>query len=206
MVVDWSAVLAVLSVYVAGIVIPGPNFVAVAHKAVSSTRHDALVMVAGVVSVSLLWATCSLLGIGIVFSAFPWLALGVKCAGAAYLIYFGLRLILKADPARTSVVAPDASRGLRHAYVQGFATNIANPKSIAFFAAVFTSAAPAHASWATFGAMLAVVGVIGSSWYGFVALALSHGGIAAVYRRGKRSLDRVCGGLMVGLGVRQLLR
>jgi threonine efflux protein len=206
MVVDWSAVLAVLSVYVAGVVIPGPNFVAVAHKAVSSSRHDALAMVAGVVSVSLFWATCTILGVGIVFSAFPWLAFGVKIAGAAYLIWFGLRLILKAGPARTSALAPDMSRGLRHAYLQGFATNIANPKSMAFFAAVFASAMPAHVSWGTFCAMLAVVGMIGCSWYGFVALALSHAGIAAVYRRGKRSIDRVCGGLIVGLGVRQLLR
>ena len=31
--VDGSAVLGVFSVYIAGVVIPGPNFVAVAHKA-----------------------------------------------------------------------------------------------------------------------------------------------------------------------------
>jgi threonine efflux protein len=54
--------------------------------------------------------------------------------------------------------------------------------------------------------MLAVVGVIASSWCGFIALALSHNGIAAVCRRGKRSFDQVRGGLVASLGVRQLLR
>jgi threonine/homoserine/homoserine lactone efflux protein len=80
-VIDSSAVLAVFSVYVAGVVIPGPNFVAVAHKAVSSTRTEALAVVAGIVLVSLCWATCAILGVGIVFAAFPWMALVVKIAG-----------------------------------------------------------------------------------------------------------------------------
>jgi threonine efflux protein len=95
-VVDSSAVLAVLSVYIAGVVIPGPNFVAVAHKAASSTRSEALAVVAGIVLVSLFWATCAILGVGIVFAAFPWMALVVKIGGAAYLMWFGCRLIVKA--------------------------------------------------------------------------------------------------------------
>jgi threonine/homoserine/homoserine lactone efflux protein len=70
-VIDSSAVLGVLSVYVAGVVIPGPNFVAVAHKAASTTRTEALAVVAGIVLVNLFWASCAILGVGIVFAAFP---------------------------------------------------------------------------------------------------------------------------------------
>ena len=42
--IDGSAVLGVFSVYIAGVVIPGPNFVAVAHKAASATRIEALTL------------------------------------------------------------------------------------------------------------------------------------------------------------------
>jgi threonine/homoserine/homoserine lactone efflux protein len=77
---------------------------------------------------------------------------------------------------------------------------------MAFFAAVFSSAAPAHVSVGTFAAMLGMVCVVASGWYGFVALTLSHARIAAAYRRGKAWADRVCGGLIVALGVRQLIR
>ncbi|MBB5501424.1 threonine/homoserine/homoserine lactone efflux protein [Paraburkholderia sp. MM5384-R2] len=61
-------------------------------------------------------------------------------------------------------------------------------------------------STGTFAAMLGMVFVVASSWYGFVALALSHQRIASAYRRGKMWVDRVCGGLIFALGVRQLIR
>jgi threonine efflux protein len=205
-VVDGSAVLGVFSVYVAGVVIPGPNFVAVAHKAASATRVEALAMVGGIVLVNLFWASCAILGVGIVFAAFPWLALAVKLAGAGYLLWFGGRLIVKASASKPGTSLNAAAGGFRQAFAQGFATNIANPKSMAFFAAVFSSAAPAHVSVGTFVAMLAMVCVVASSWYGFVALTLSHERIATAYRSWKVWIDRVCGGLIVALGVRQLIR
>jgi threonine/homoserine/homoserine lactone efflux protein len=97
------------------------------------------------------------------------------------------------------------SGGLRKAFVQGFTTNITNPKSVAFFAAIFASATPAHMSPVTFAAMLAMVALVATTWYGFVALVLSHAGIASGYRGYRAWIDRVCGGLIVALGVRQLL-
>lgn len=207
--IDWSAVLAVFSVYIVGVMMPGPNFVAVAHKAASSTRRQALAMVLGIVVVNLFWASCAILGVGIVFAAFPWIAVTVKVAGAAYLIWFGGRLVVASVGARPHADSSDAALqtgSLRRAFAQGFATNIANPKSMAFFAAVFASAAPAHVSPVTFIAMLSVVGVVATSWYGFVALVLSHAGVAARYRRGKAWIDRACGAAIVALGVRQLMR
>jgi len=202
---DWPAVAAVFSVYIIGVMIPGPNFVAVVHRAVSSTRREALAVVAGIVSVSLIWASCAILGIGFVFAAFPWLALSVRIAGATYLIWFGMRLLWRAGLAAAPAQMEATERGFSRAYLQGFATNVANPKSIAFFAAVFSSAAPTHVSLLTFLAMLGTVAVVASAWYGFVALVLSHASIAAHYRRSKAWLDRVCGGLIVVLGARQLL-
>ena len=204
--IDSSAVLGVLSVYVAGVVIPGPNFVAVAHKAASTTRTEALAVVAGIVLVNLFWASCAILGVGIVFAAFPWLAFAVKIAGAAYLIWFGGRLIFKASAGNSQEIAQAPGGSLRQAFAQGFATNIANPKSVAFFAAVFSSAAPPHESVGTFLAMLGMVFVVASSWYGFVALTLSHARIASAYRRSKAWVDRVCGAVIIALGVRQLIR
>jgi threonine efflux protein len=203
---DWPAIAAVLSVYIVGVMIPGPNFVAVAHRAVSSTRREALAVVAGIVSVSLIWASCAILGVGIVFAAFPWLAAAVRVAGAAYLVFFGLRLIVQAGKGALPDRDTSGAGGFSRAYLQGFATNIANPKSIAFFAAVFSSAAPSHVTLPTFCAMLLTVAVVASGWYGLVALVLSHGTIAAHYRRAKGILDRLCGGAIVLLGARQLLR
>ncbi len=94
--IDGSAVLTVFLVYLAGVVIPGPNFVAVVHKAVAATRSEALALVAGIVLVNLFWSTCAIAGLGVVFAALPWAALVVKVLGAAYLMWFGFRLLINA--------------------------------------------------------------------------------------------------------------
>ncbi|WP_322044345.1 LysE family translocator [Paraburkholderia sp. J67] len=204
--IDFSAVAAVFSVYIAGVVIPGPNFVAVVHKAVSAKRADALALVAGIVAVNLFWASCAILGIGMVFAVFPWLAISVKLAGAAYLVWFGLKLIVSARPGPVRADQATPTRGARSAFLQGVATNIANPKSIAFYAAVFSSAAPTHVSAPTFFAMLATVAATSTCWYGAVALVLSHAAIATAYAGARAWIDRTCGIVIVALGIRQALR
>jgi threonine/homoserine/homoserine lactone efflux protein len=47
--IDTAAVLAVAAIYALGVIIPGPNFVAVTHTAVSASRIEALALVAGIV-------------------------------------------------------------------------------------------------------------------------------------------------------------
>lgn len=155
--IDGSAVLTVFLVYLAGVVIPGPNFVAVVHKAVAATRSEALALVAGIVLVNLFWSTCAIAGLGIVFAALPWAALVVKVLGAVYLMWFGFRLLINAGK-NALVPLNDAVVGsCRQSFIQGVVTNIGNPKSMAFYAAVFSAAAPAHVSLGTFSSMLAVV-------------------------------------------------
>lgn len=202
--IDGAAVLTVFLVYLAGVIIPGPNFVAVVHKAVAATRSEALALVAGIVVVNLFWSTCAIAGLGMVFAAFPWAALIVKVLGAAYLMWFGLRLIVNAG---RSVLGPlnEAGAGsYRQSFVQGVITNIGNPKSMAFYAAVFSAAAPAHVSLGTFLSMLAVVVVVSMAWYGMVAMALSQPKLASAYQGRKKAIDRLCGGLILSLGIRQL--
>lgn len=201
---DSAAMLTVFWVYLAGVVIPGPNFVAVVHKAVAATRTEALALVAGIVTVNLLWSACAITGLGLVFAAFPWAALVVKIMGAAYLMWFGLRLIVNAGKHPAMRPGEGPADSVRKSFFQGIVTNIGNPKSVAFYAAVFSAAAPAHPSVSTFVSMLAVVVVVSLTWYGLVALALSQPRISSAYQKARKGIDRLCGGLILGLGVRQL--
>ncbi|HEY0208309.1 LysE family translocator [Acerihabitans sp.] len=203
--IDTHAVLTVLLIYLAGVVIPGPNFVAVVHKAVASTRPDALALVAGIVVVNLFWASCAIGGIGLLFAAFPWVALVVKILGAGYLLWFGLRLILNAGRQPVANENAVVSGNFRQSFIQGVITNIGNPKSMAFYAAIFSTAAPAQVSVGTFIAMLGVVGIIASLWYGAVAITLSQPRISSAYQRAKKVIDRLCGGLIMLLGIRQII-
>jgi threonine/homoserine/homoserine lactone efflux protein len=203
--IDGSAVLTVFWVYLAGVVIPGPNFVAVVHKAVAATRSEALALVAGIVLVNMFWSTCAIAGLGVVFAALPWAALVVKVLGAAYLIWFGFRLLINAGKNTLGPPNDAVAGSCKQSFIQGVITNIGNPKSMAFYAAVFSAAAPAHVSPGTFSSMLAVVVLVSMTWYGTVAIALSQPGIACAYQGRKKAIDRLCGGLILSLGIRQLV-
>ncbi|PAU55924.1 LysE family translocator [Pseudomonas sp. PICF141] len=203
--IDGSAVFTVFLVYLAGVVIPGPNFVAVVHKAVAATRSEALALVAGIVLVNLFWSTCAIAGLGVVFAAFPWAALAVKVLGAVYLIWFGFRLLINAGKNTLGPLNDAVAGSCRQSFLQGVITNIGNPKSMAFYAAVFSAAAPAQVSLGTFSSMLAVVVVVSMTWYGMVAIALSQPKIACAYQGRKKAIDRLCGGLILSLGIRQLV-
>ncbi len=81
-----------------------------------------------------------------------------------YLIWFGARLIIGSG--KTPVITSQQRQTitLKDAFTQGVATNIANPKSVAFYAAIFSASAPSHFDAATFIAMLAMVGIVASLW------------------------------------------
>jgi threonine efflux protein len=207
---DVPAVLAVLAVYAAGVVIPGPNFIAVVHCAVTESRRNALGMVAGIVLVNLAWAAAALLGVAAVFNAFPAVALAAKLVAAAYLCWVGATLIRRAGSgtgAASGGIGGDSGSGVRGGWLQAFrrgvAVNIVNPKSMAFYAATFSAAAPPQVNGGTLAAMLAVVFVVAIAWYGAVAVALSSPTVSRKLVAGRPWFERLCGAVLVALGLKQ---
>lgn len=169
--IDLAALASVALIYAAGVMSPGPNFMVVAQVAAARGIGPGLAAVAGVVLVNGIWAAASLFGLTAVFAAFPALFLALKIAGAAYLIWMGVRLWRDASKPLADVVRADA--GLAGAFRAGLATNLSNAKATA--------------------------------WYGLVALALSRPAVAGAYGRMKRWIDRACGAILMGFGVRLAL-
>lgn len=201
---ETAVLLTAATVCLAGVMSPGPNFVAVSHRAVSTTRHEALSMVAGITLVNLLWAAIAVFGVGLLLASVPSLLGALKLCGAVYLVGFGLRLIRRSATPLADQGGADAPRSLRSALRDGLATNFANPNSMAFYASVFAGVVPAHASTQTLWLLVALVGVIGAFWYGSVAVVFSSGRVVSLYRRGKTLIERACGLFLIGFALRLL--
>lgn len=129
----------------------------------------------------------------------------VKLAGAAYLIYLGLRLITtRAPPPDGSRSAP-AGAAPRSAFVQGIVTNLLNPKVALFFLALlpqFIDRASEHKTLA-FLALGATFITTGLLWC--LVLALAAGRLQGFFRRNPHVrvlIDRVVGGLFLLLAGR----
>lgn len=201
---DSAVLLSAAAVCLAGVMSPGPNFVAVTHRAASTTRHEALSMVLGIALVNLLWATISVFGIGLLIASAPPLFMVVRTLGAIYLLWFGIRLIRRADgPAayRGETRRPGFGMALR----DGIATNLANPNSMMFYASVFAGGVPPNAGPRTLLALVALVGCIGLLWYGSVALVFSGNRVASLYRRARRLIEYGCGFFLIGFAIHSVL-
>lgn len=114
--------------------IPGPTIMLVVAYALGQGRRAAAAMVIGVALGDFTAMTASLLGLGVLLAASATLFTALKLAGAAYLVYLGIRLwrapVASADPGiETRRVG--FGRMLGHAWL----VTALNPKSIVFFVA-----------------------------------------------------------------------
>jgi threonine efflux protein len=202
---DITAVLSAAGVCLAGVMSPGPNFVAVTHRAISSSRVEAVAMVFGIAMVNGLWAAMALFGLSLLVTSLPWLFWSIKLMGAAYLVWFGIQLLKRSSQPLRPKKLSASTFSLPSALRDGITTNLANPKSMAFYASVFSGAVPADATMETLLAMVMMVCVIAVLWYGCVALVLSADRMANLYRKGKAAVETTCGLFLILLGGRQAM-
>jgi threonine/homoserine/homoserine lactone efflux protein len=203
--IDIAAVLTASAVCLAGVMSPGPNFVAVTHRAVTASKTEAAALVIGIASVSALWATAALFGLGMLFALLPWLFWSVKLLGAAYLIWFGIQLLRRLGQPLPAKAALATRSGFMRAVRDGAVTNLSNPKAMAFYASVFSAAVPSGATLGTLLAIIAMVACIATLWYGGVALALASARAASFYRRRRSLLEGSCGFFLIAFGLRQAM-
>jgi len=183
---------------------PGPSFIMVARTAASAGRAKGLNAALGMGLGALLFATASLLGLNLVFSAVPVLYLALKVVGGLYLAYLGFRIW---QGARHSLeVSADAiserSTPHRRYLLLGFATQISNPKTAIVYASVFAAFLPSSPSSQYNLALITLVFFIEAGWYAVVATALSAQGPRGRYLRYKAWVDRSAGAIMGALGIK----
>jgi len=201
--IDWGPLTNIAALFLLGAISPGPNFMAVAHRALNHGRAEAFATVFGVALVSTMWATASLFGLAVIFKTFPVTQLVLRLAGSAYLVWLGIRFWRTADlPAREIAEGENAQDGLWRAFRAGLATNLSNVRAITFYSSAFAAAAPSHEQTATLWATLLLIFVLAAGWYGTVALLLSTGPLARAFQRRKSWIGRGSGMMMVYFGVR----
>jgi threonine/homoserine/homoserine lactone efflux protein len=117
------------------IVIPGPSVLFVVGRALAHGRRTALASVVGNEAGALVLAAAVALGVGTVVQRSVLVFTVVKLAGAAYLVFLGVRALLRRG-AHADVGVPAGDRGGWRAGLDGFLVGVVNPKTAVFFAAV----------------------------------------------------------------------
>jgi threonine/homoserine/homoserine lactone efflux protein len=150
----------------------------------------------GVVTGQLTWAIAASLGLSALLLASRPLFVGLRVAGAAYLVFLGAQALVAAVRGRNH----DAITSKRKAaYRQGLLSNLGNPKMVVFF----TSLLPQFA--ASFGGMLALGAAFASLtlvWLSLYAVAVARAKAVLLRTRVRRALDALAGLVLVAFGVR----
>lgn len=114
---------------------PGPaNLFAIA-TGMERGKGAALVSVVGMNAATLVWFGCSALGLGALILAFPKAFHILAYAGAAYLVWLGLKSLWAGIKNAESHASATVRAG-RSAFMDGFMVQIANPKILLFFSGV----------------------------------------------------------------------
>jgi threonine/homoserine/homoserine lactone efflux protein len=132
----WPLLAAFMLASVALAVTPGPAVVYIVTRTLAQGRRAGLASVGAVALGNLGNAIGASLGLAVLFSVSALAFTVVKYAGAAYLIWLGLRT-LRAKPAVAENGEPAAppARSLRQVMRDGFVVALLNPKTAIFFAA-----------------------------------------------------------------------
>ena len=201
---------ALVSFILAGLLLnltPGPDVLYIVARSTSQGRAAGVVSVLGIVSGCLVHIVAAAAGLSALMVKVPIAYQIVRWAGAAYLVWLGLRALLqRRGPLELQAVT---AQPLRRIYWQGVITNALNPKVALFFVAFlpqFTTD-PARGSLALQFLVLGLIFNLNSLWVNLgYALAAAHLGGWLRRRFGLGALlQRITGAVYLALGLRLLL-
>ncbi|MCC3765773.1 LysE family translocator [Glycomyces sp. TRM65418] len=194
-----------LAILVAAIV-PGPDFAMVVRNTVMSGRASGMWTAAGIGFGISVWVVATSIGLAALLAASALAFTVVKVAGAAYLVYVGLRSIRTAiKERRRPAAAIRLGRQMSPwaAFRSGLLCNLLNPKAVVLFTALMPQFIDDGGSqWLLIGE-LAAVGMTVSALCYFLLAGLI-GLVRRVFERPRVRawLNGVTGGVMVALGLR----
>jgi threonine efflux protein len=193
-----STLVTIWILHVAAMMSPGPNVLLVSQLAASDQTRSAVFAALGVSFGAAVWVTCAVLGVHVVFVAFPGLRLALQVAGGVYLLYLAIRLWRSSGAAlvgRASSVSSGA------AFRRGFLTNITNPKVALFFGSIFATSFPAAPSPILQVLAVAMVVLNALCWHTLLAYLFSRERVRAAYSQARGVANRIASVTMGALGL-----
>ena len=183
-------------------IVPGPVVLYVVTRSVTQGTRAGLVSVAGVHVGSLVHIAAAVVGLSALIATSATAFGVIKWAGAAYLVYLGIRAFSAAD----TEFAPGSAepRSLHRVFWQGTLVNILNPKTAVFFVAFVPQfVVPGQGSTTTqllvLGTLFVVAGMLSDGIYAVVGGTVGERlARRPVLRRAQRHLAGI---IYLGLGV-----
>lgn len=192
--VDVELVLSAVVLFFLGVLSPGPNFFVVVRTSIAQGPHAGIATGLGVAIGDGLYASAGMMGLSALLSATTWAFALVKITGGVFLLYLGFHLFFRrrALGVMSGEMKP-REQALGRFFILGLCTDLANPKTLVFFASIFALVIQPETTATTRALMVASIIGVSSAWRIGLAIAFSRRRVRAMYLRSARVLDRICG-------------
>ncbi|MFI7278099.1 LysE family translocator [Streptomyces sp. NPDC049879] len=188
---------------------PGLDTALILRTAGLGHRRRAWGVVLGIQTGTFVWGALTSLGVTALLTASQFAYTCLRWAGAAYLVWLGVRMVAatwrgRADgTAAADTAVPDLSGALAGGFRQGALTNLLNPKVGVFYVAVLPQFIPPGTPHFLMGLLLTSVHIVLGLAWSSVLVACARGLRGALQRpRARRVLDRITGSVIAAFGVR----
>jgi threonine/homoserine/homoserine lactone efflux protein len=198
--------LAFLGVSLLVICTPGQDTALTIRNTLLGGRAGGAATALGVSAGQATWTVATSAGLAVILMASGPLFLAVRLAGAMYLIYLGVRSLLKAASHVEANVELSTGTPRRlspaAAFWQGLLSNLSNAKMVAFFISLLPPFAGPHPDFVVLLALGLNFSLLTLVWLLGYTFAVDR--VSALLSRTslRRALDAVLGAVLVGLGLR----
>jgi threonine/homoserine/homoserine lactone efflux protein len=188
---------------------PGPDTLYIVSRSSSQGWRAGAVAALGIGVGTFVHIAAAALGLSAILAASATAFTAVKIVGAAYLLYVGISLIRAAGKQAASTGAISVRpASIRDIFIQGFLTNVLNPKVALFFLAFLPQfvAADANSKPVAFLVLGMIFNFNGTIYN--LAVAWSAAKLSSTLAPGdsfKRWFNRCVGGLFIFIGIRLAL-
>ena len=195
---SFNLFLAYLTACVVLVIVPGPTVTVIVANSLRSGARAGLLNVAGTQLGLAVMIGIVILGLASLLEAIGWWFEVLRLAGAAYLIWLGIRL-LRADGALDAPGnAPEPRGGF---FLQGFVVLMSNPKIIVLFGALFPQFIDPKGDYLGQVLLLGITAMVTAAVFDSIYAITAGRAGAALSRVRVSPLSRISGGFLIGGGI-----
>jgi len=198
-VIGLGSYLAFVGISLLVICTPGQDTALTIRNTLAGGRRAGVATALGVSTGQATWTVATSAGLAVVLMASAPLFFAIRIAGAAYLVFLGVRTLLTLG--KESAVGQGDGHS-RRSFAQGFLSNLSNAKMVAFFISLLPPFAGPHPSFLLLLALGFNFCVLTFAWLTGYAFAVDRIGGWLRRSRVRKAMDAALGTVLVALGLR----
>lgn len=193
-----SLYLAFLATCIVLIIVPGPTVTVIVANSLRYGARAGLLNVAGTQLGLAVMIGIVILGLASLIEAIGWWFEVIRLAGAAYLIWLGIKLFRSTGALDSPTNAPQPRGGF---FFQGFVVLMGNPKIVVLFGALFPQFIDPKGDYLEQVLLLGITAMVTAAVFDSI-YAITAGRAGSMLSRARvRLLSKISGGFLIGGGV-----